>query len=100
MIQLPVLELSDGRQISQSSAISEFLAKRFNLVGENDFDEARCTEISDAMRDVRQGISWHLEHKEHLALIACAILSQNGESITWHETGTDKMKCEEFSLKI
>ena len=78
--QLPVLELSDGRQLSQSSAISEFLAKRFNLVGENEFDEARCTEVSDAMRDVRQGKISPPGALGALDRRFCSSL-QNGESI-------------------
>ncbi|XP_037052163.1 glutathione S-transferase-like isoform X2 [Bradysia coprophila] len=50
---IPVLELSDhpGQMISQSMAIARFLAKRFNLVGDNDFESAKCDELCDALKD-------------------------------------------------
>lgn len=45
-----MLELADGRQIGQSSAISEYLGKKFNLIGNDEWDEARCTEISGKLK--------------------------------------------------
>jgi glutathione S-transferase len=53
--QLPILVLSDGRKMGQSSAISDYLANKFDLCGLDDWDAARCKEISGSMRDLRQG---------------------------------------------
>ena len=53
--QLPILVLSDGRRMGQSSAISDFVARKFDLCGLDDWDAARCKEISGSMRDLRQG---------------------------------------------
>ncbi|OXA40449.1 Glutathione S-transferase 1 [Folsomia candida] len=41
----------DGKTIAQSSAICRFLALRFNLAGADEFEQAKCDEIIDAMRD-------------------------------------------------
>uniref|UniRef100_A0AC35TH04 Glutathione transferase n=1 Tax=Rhabditophanes sp. KR3021 TaxID=114890 RepID=A0AC35TH04_9BILA len=50
--QLPVLEV-DGSQIAQTIAIQTFLAKRYNLVGENDIEEALNLQFVIAMDDVQ-----------------------------------------------
>jgi len=43
--QLPVLTFDGGKQMSQSVAICEFLAKRFNLTPNDPIDQARCLEM-------------------------------------------------------
>jgi len=48
--QVPLLEV-DGKLIAQASAINRFLARRFDLVGDNDFEAAKCDEFVDAIKD-------------------------------------------------
>jgi glutathione S-transferase len=50
--KLPVLEV-DGQQLAESSAICRYLARKFNLIGANEFEAARCDELVDAMMDLR-----------------------------------------------
>jgi len=47
---LPLLEV-DGKKIGQSMTIVRFLANRFNLAGADDFEKAKCDEISDSIKD-------------------------------------------------
>ncbi|GAU88188.1 hypothetical protein RvY_00932 [Ramazzottius varieornatus] len=49
---LPVLEV-DGQTIGQSKAIGRFLAKRFNLVGQDDIEQARVDALVDYLEDVK-----------------------------------------------
>jgi len=49
--QVPVLEV-DGVKIAQTPTISRFLARKFNLVGSNELEAARCDELVDAALDV------------------------------------------------
>jgi len=44
----PVLELKDGRVISQSTSIARYLARKYGLVGRTKFEEAKCDEVVDA----------------------------------------------------
>lgn len=48
--QIPVLEI-DGVRKSQSFAIARYLAKKYNLAGNNEAEEFRCDEIVEAIRD-------------------------------------------------
>jgi len=43
--QLPVLTFDGGKTMTQSVAISEFLARRFNLLPNDPVEQARCMEI-------------------------------------------------------
>lgn len=52
---LPILEV-DGKVLGQSQAILRYLGKQFKLAGENDFEEAKCDEMVEAMNDMRKGL--------------------------------------------
>lgn len=49
--QVPVLEV-DGKTIGQSMAIARFLARRFNLAGRNDHEEALVDGLADYIADM------------------------------------------------
>ncbi|XP_030758541.1 glutathione S-transferase-like, partial [Sitophilus oryzae] len=51
--QLPVLEV-DGKPVAQSLAIARFLAKKFNLVGQNEWEALKCDELVDTLGDLGQ----------------------------------------------
>jgi len=51
--QVPVLTFDGGKKMSQSVAISEFLAKRFNLVPADAVDQARALEVVLHIQDCR-----------------------------------------------
>lgn len=44
--QLPVLEV-DGKVIAQSNAIARFLARRFNLAGKDEYEQALVDGLAD-----------------------------------------------------
>lgn len=52
--QIPVLEV-DGNTIAQSTTIARFLARRFNLVGSNEFEQSKCEELVDSAVDFMLG---------------------------------------------
>ena len=54
MGQLPVLEV-DGKTIGQSMTIARFLARRYNLAGKNDLEEAEADMLVDSMADTLEG---------------------------------------------
>jgi len=49
--QVPVLEV-DGVKIPQSTAIARFLAKRFNLAGKTDVEQAQVDVVVDTIQDL------------------------------------------------
>lgn len=51
--QIPVLEV-DGKQIGQSKAIARFLARRFNLDGRDEFEQALVDGLADYQTDMIQ----------------------------------------------
>lgn len=53
--QLPILKLDNGLVLSQSPTIGRFLAKKFNLHGNDDFESAQIDEICDAIIDHELG---------------------------------------------
>ncbi|CAL8089279.1 unnamed protein product [Orchesella dallaii] len=50
--QLPVLQVGD-KTLSQSNTISRYLARKFNLVGEDEWEAAKIDELADALTDLR-----------------------------------------------
>ena len=50
--KVPALEV-DGVTIPQSKAIERFLARRFNMMGENELDAARIDSICECVRDFK-----------------------------------------------
>ena len=52
--QLPVLEV-DGKVIGQSMAITRFLARKYNLAGKNEWEEAEADMIVDCIDDTFNG---------------------------------------------
>ncbi|OQV15657.1 putative Glutathione S-transferase 1 [Hypsibius exemplaris] len=63
--QLPVLEV-DGKQIGQSAAFTRLLAKRFNLAGKDDIEQALVDAIVDFQKDIQAAMAiwWREEDKE------------------------------------
>jgi len=51
--QVPVLVLDDGTKLTQSVAISEYLAKKFNLLPSDPIDQARALELVLHVQDCR-----------------------------------------------
>jgi len=50
--QVPTLEV-DGQVIAQSQAILRYLGREFNLVGDNNFEAAKCDEMIEALYELR-----------------------------------------------
>ncbi|KAJ6643345.1 Glutathione S-transferase [Pseudolycoriella hygida] len=48
--QVPVLEVN-GKFLSQTTTICRYLARKFNLVGENDWEATKCDEVVDGAQD-------------------------------------------------
>jgi glutathione S-transferase len=52
--QLPVLELSDGTKISQSTVIARFAGNRLGLVPESDVKAAEVDEVAEFVQEIFQ----------------------------------------------
>jgi len=50
--QLPILEVN-GKVMAQSMAITRYLARKYDLVGANELESAKCDEYVDAISDLR-----------------------------------------------
>jgi len=50
--QLPTLQVGE-KTLSQSNAISRYLAKKYNLQGDDDWEAAKMDELADALADFR-----------------------------------------------
>jgi len=50
--QMPVLSF-EGKELTQSVAISDYLARKLQLTGSNDLDAARCHEMVGHIQDLR-----------------------------------------------
>ncbi|XP_072016298.1 hematopoietic prostaglandin D synthase-like [Amphiura filiformis] len=48
---LPVLEI-DGKRLSQSLAITRYLAREFNLAGDTNFEMAQCEQVLETIVDI------------------------------------------------
>ena len=53
MLQAPWLELSDGRKMCQSSAISMYCAEQACMLPSDPFEVARTIELTNTLEDVR-----------------------------------------------
>ena len=53
---MPVLEVN-GKTIAQSVAITRYLARRYNLAGKTEFEEAEADMIVDCISDSMNGTS-------------------------------------------
>ena len=51
---LPILEI-DGKILGQSVTIARYLARKYDLTGESEFEAAKCDEYVDALMDSRAG---------------------------------------------
>lgn len=52
---LPILEI-DGKVISQSNAISRFLAQKYGLTGKDEWEALQCDVLVDSLGDLKQGM--------------------------------------------
>nr|UCR60996.1 glutathione-S-transferase [Aphelinus asychis] len=50
--QLPVLEVN-GQQIAQSNAIARYLARKYNLAGQDEWQAMQCDVLVDSLGDLR-----------------------------------------------
>ncbi|XP_076482903.1 glutathione S-transferase-like [Bombus vancouverensis nearcticus] len=50
---LPVLEI-DGKPVAQSNAVARYLAKKYDLMGRNEWDAMICDVLVDALGDLKQ----------------------------------------------
>jgi len=62
--QMPVLHVGD-KTLTQSKAIYRYLARKFKLAGEDDWDMARCDEIVDAFNDLlEEYVKFHFKESD------------------------------------
>jgi len=62
--QVPVLEV-DGKMLSQSGAICNYLAKQFKLNGKDDWEAAKIQELSGGIEDLLSNFRpWFMEKDE------------------------------------
>ncbi|XP_033315458.1 glutathione S-transferase-like [Bombus bifarius] len=50
---LPVLEI-DGKPVAQSNAVARYLAKKYDLMGRNEWDAMICDVLVDTLGDFKQ----------------------------------------------
>jgi glutathione S-transferase len=53
--KIPILEY-DGKKLGQCYAISRFLARKFNLIGTDEWDQAKADEVSEFHRGIMRKI--------------------------------------------
>lgn len=53
--KVPVLEV-DGKKVGQSVAICRYLARKWNLAGQNDWDALQCDVLVDTLGDLKQQV--------------------------------------------
>jgi len=81
MSVIPVLELSDGRQLSQSLAIGRYLATMHGLMSKDPFENAWGDQLVGAIEDIypiyyRDFVTPILEKDEEQAKITAAALKE------------------------
>ncbi|XP_033316696.1 glutathione S-transferase-like [Bombus bifarius] len=52
--KLPVLEI-DGTPVAQSNAVARYLARKYDLMGKDEWDAMICDELVDTLGDLKQG---------------------------------------------
>jgi hypothetical protein len=69
---VPILVLKSGVTLSESSAITRFLGRRYDLMGADELEAARCDELMDVTKDFfrrKLSFSHHLLGWSWLVLI-------------------------------
>lgn len=68
---VPVLEV-DGKMLSQSSAISRYLARQVGLNGQNEWEDALVDMYADAVKDLMmRKTSWGKKCRSRLMCELC-----------------------------
>ncbi|XP_033363122.1 hematopoietic prostaglandin D synthase-like [Bombus vosnesenskii] len=52
--KLPVLEIN-GKPVAQSNAVARYLARKYDLMGKDEWDAMICDELVDTLGDLKQG---------------------------------------------
>nr|XP_033202691.1 glutathione S-transferase-like [Bombus vancouverensis nearcticus] len=55
---LPVLEI-DGKPVAQSNAVARYLARKYDLMGKNEWDAMICDVLVDTLGDLKQAICYY-----------------------------------------
>lgn len=76
--QLPILEI-DGKLLPESGAIYRFLARRYNLMGKDEFEAACVDAIMDQYKDFFE------EHKDFV-LTAAGFYKDKGDVVRTYPT--------------
>ncbi|XP_076483692.1 glutathione S-transferase-like [Bombus vancouverensis nearcticus] len=56
--KLPVLEI-DGKPVAQSNAVARYLARKYDLMGKDEWDAMICDELVDTLGDLKQEICYY-----------------------------------------
>jgi len=54
------LETGDGKTLAQSNTIARFLARKYNLMGKDEWEAAKVDEMVDVLVDIRQECIKHI----------------------------------------
>ncbi|XP_033318545.1 glutathione S-transferase-like [Bombus bifarius] len=57
----PVLEI-DGTPVAQSNAVARYLAKKYDLMGRNEWDAMICDVLVDTLGDLKQAALENFEY--------------------------------------
>lgn len=61
--KVPVLELKDGRQLSQSAAVARYLGEKYGLAGKDEWEKAKLNEVLDFHKDVLTELNQYIYTK-------------------------------------
>jgi len=92
---IPVLELADGRQLSQSLAIARYLATLHGLVSTDAFENAWGDQLAGAVEDI------YFKFYRPLYIAACVLKDDDKTKEAWEDMKTNALiplfgKFEEF----
>lgn len=65
---LPVLEI-DGKVVSQSNAISRYLAKQYGLAGKDEWEALQCDVLVDTLGDLKQSKLFIISNRKYCTLV-------------------------------